>query len=285
MSTVYHLLCRKLNKFYIEHPGKMNAFKEARPNNCAPEKTTSIVETRTRSPATWRKTKELNFSEDNVQTVVSSLNGWDSKEKENIDEDLCKINVPACRARLSSPSREDLSEGNVPDSNEIDKVPDSPSTANVDSEPREDETNEKKERSCSLSSETGLEISRKISCNCSSAEVMNMNGRKLSFNLLSHISIESKSTAANETPRNTSLKTSSLNNVANHLLSETGSRVSLTRLDAIKHDDMGKEHNVKPSSKPRPKEMSIGKVSPFNARIISIPLTPVKRNSVDKVIS
>lgn len=221
-----------------------------------------------------------NSSKKRREFAVRTVNACDFNDKKQTTPNETKpesekLTLPcAGREQLSSPSKENLSKLDE----ELAQNPkslhqDDPISEKSINEIDEDNSSEQKDRTCSVLSDGGIEISRKDSCNYSSVQVMAVNGRRLS-----HISVESKA--------------------------ETGKKSATVDLDE-KNEQEGKEstvNNHENSSRrisetksvapqgrisPRlsaPNTPSIGKVSPINAKIISIPLQPMKMEFPEKVI-
>ena len=268
-STVYHLLQRKLRKYYIKHPEK------AEPTiNDVTYNSESVRNSR----GADRDKENRTPSKTRAECPVATVNACDFNDKEESTQNEAGLETknlaaPAAREQLSSSSRENLSK--------LDKeIPANDSSlqgngisAKIESETDGDASSEQKDRTCSVLSDAGIEISRKTSFNYSSVEVMAVNGRKLSLNL-SHISLESKATVNKESSEQNGEegKENALNN-----REETPRRVPETKPMAPQERTSPRHSNTNTPS--------IGKVSLINAKIISIPLQQSKLDSPDKVIT
>ena len=183
------------------------------------------------------------------------------------------LTVPAGGKELHSPSQENLSkiDGELVEnasSLQGDRI-----SEKLESEIDRHASGEEKDRTCSVLSDAGIEISRRTSCNYSSVEVAGVNGRRLSKNL-SHILIESKTTVDKESTEHDEQE--GKENAVN------SSVKSPRRVIETKH--AGPQERSSPRHL-RANTPSIGKVSLKNAKIISIPLQQMKLDSPDKVIT
>lgn len=179
------------------------------------------------------------------------------------------LTVPAGRKELHSLSQENLSKLDGDLLENARNIQGDMISEKLESETDRDASGEQKDRTCSVLSDAGIEISRKTSCNYSSVEVAGVNGRKLSMNL-SHILIESKATVDKE---------STEQNEQERKENTVNTRVgSPRRVIETKHAGSSPRHS-------RANTPSIGKVSLINAKIISIPLQQMKLDSPDKVIT
>ena len=180
--------------------------------------------------------------------------------------------VPAGRKELLSPSQENLSKLDEELSENASSLQGDLISEKLESETDRDAFGEQKDRTCSVLSDAGIEISRKTSCNYSSVEVAGLNGRKLSMNL-SHILIESKATVDKESSEQNEQekKEKTVNSRG-----ESPRRVIDTK-PAAPQERSSPRHS-------RANTPPIGKVSLINSKIISIPLQQMKLDSPDKVI-
>ena len=279
-ATVYHLLKRKLKKYYIKHPGKAQ-----RPTNTdtVKQSTQSVRNSSETVQEKENKNQVIKRPECTVATaVVCDFNDKEEKtQRENQevkDEDSKKLKVSTCRRRLSSPSQEDLSVLNGELSENAGSPRNDTDTGKLD----EDEADGvEKDETCSVLSTAGIEITRKDSLNYSSVEVMTVKGHKLSLNL-SHISLESKVTVDQELLKNASDK--NLEEHGDRESKETAENVfkeSPRRAELI--PSLPQDKTSKSPRHPGPNTPSIGKVSLINSKIISIPLQQTKQDSPDKV--
>lgn len=266
-STVYHLLQRKLKKYYVKHPGKAE-----RTMNDVTYNSESVRDSR----GAGRDKENRNSSKKRAECAVATVNVCDFNNKEESTPNEAGLEtknlaVPAFREELSSPSRENLSklEG------ELSENTTSPQGDQVsaESETNGDASGEQRDRTCSILSDAGIEISRKTSVNYSSVEVMGVNGRKLSMNL-SHISLESKATFNKESNEQNGQegKESAVNS------HEVSPRRTVETKSITSQERTSPRHSG-------PNTPAIGKVSLINAKIISIPLQQMKLDSPDKVIA
>jgi len=281
-STVYHLLKRKLTKYYIKHPGKAERLLNAERIKGSSETVKNSKETvqekdnenqvKKRPECTVPTAVVCDFNDKTVKTQKE-------EEKEDIkDIDSKKLTVPTCRKRLSSQSQENLSAASKEELSENIGSP----KDDKDSEKFDSETNGvESDKTCSILSSAGIEISRKNSLNYSSVEVMAVKGRKLSLNL-SHISVESKATADNESLKNTSAKNlDEQDGKEKKEAAENDQKESPRRVETI--PNLPQEKTSKSPRHSVPNTPSIGKVSLINAKVISIPLQQTKQDSPDKV--
>ena len=182
------------------------------------------------------------------------------------------LTVPAGRKDLHSPSQENLSKLDGELSENASSLQGDLASEKSEGESDRDVSDEQKDRTCSVLSDTGFEISRKTSCNYSSVEVAGVNGRKLSTNL-SHILVESKATVDKEpTEQNEQEKENTVNN------REESPRRAIDTSTAAPKERSSPRHS-------QANTPSIGKVPLTNAKIISIPLQQMKLDSPDKVIT
>ena len=270
-STVYHLLQRKLKRYYVKHPGEAGRVMNDVTFNSEPVRNSSTA------------TPELeirNSSKKRREFAVTTVNACDFNDKKQTTPNETKpesekLTLPcAGREQLSSPSKENLSKLDE----ELAENPkslhqDDPISEKSINEIDEDNSSEQKDRTCSVLSDGGIEISRKDSCNYSSVQVMAVNGRRLS-----HISVESKAETSKKSAtvdldekNEQEGKESTVNNHEN-----SSRRISETK-------SVAPQGRISPRLS-APNTPSIGKVSPINAKIISIPLQPMKMEFPEKVI-
>lgn len=223
-----------------------------------------------------REKENKNSSKKRAECAVATVNVCDFIDKEESTPNEAGLEtknlaVPAGREELSSPSRENLSklDGELSE-NASSRQSDGTSTK-FESETDGDVSSEQKDRTCSILSDAGIEISRKTSFNYSSVEVMAVNGRKMSMNL-SHISLESKATVNKESSEQNEQEGKE-NAVNSH-------EVSPRRIIETKPITSQEKNSPRHSN---PNTPSIGKVSLINAKIVSIPLQQMKLDSPDKV--
>lgn len=259
-STVYHLLQRKLKRYYVKHPGKADHTINDVAFNSEPIRN---------SPTVTPELENKNSSKKRREFAVTAVNACDFNDKMQTTPNETtleseKLAVPReGREQLSSPSQENLSlldeelAENPNSSHQGDPISEK-SINGID----DDNSSEKKDRTCSVLSDDRIEISRKDSCNYSSVEIMAVNGRRLS-----HTSGESKDLEDKNEPE---VKETTVNNHEN-----SSRRISETKFVAPQ------EKNSPRLSTPN--TPSIGKVSPINAKIISIPLQSMKMEFPDKV--
>ena len=280
---MYHLLKRKLKKYYIKHPEKAKLITDAETIKGSTE---SVKDSRGIAQDKENKNPIKNKPECIVATaVVCDFNDKEEiiqkEQKEGNDSDSKKLEVPTCRKRLSSASSENLStpNGELPESKT-----DTPKEDAVTSKLESETDGAEKSETCNIFSSAGIEISRKNSCNYSSVEVMAIKGRRLSLNL-SHISVESKITLDEEP-----LKNSSVENIDEHSeRKETtveDKMVSPRRVDTMPNLTQEKTLQKSPRHTTPNTPSKVGKVSLINSKVISIPLQPTRQDSsVDKVIT
>ncbi|KAJ7385718.1 hypothetical protein OS493_013749 [Desmophyllum pertusum] len=269
-STVYNLLHRKLKKYYIKHPGKAERTKM---NDVTSE---SVRNSRAGAA---RDKENRNPSKKRVECAVATVKVCDFNDKEEetapneADLESKKLAVPAGRQQLSSPSQENLSklDGELSNILQGDR-----NSAKFESETDGGGSGEQKDRTCSILSDAGIEISRKTSCNYSSVEVMGVNGRRLSMNL-SHISVESKVTMDKESSWMNLGEHSEREGKENAVNCPEGSPRRIIETKPITPQERSLPRHAGPNTP------SIGKVSLINAKIISIPLQQTKLDSPDKV--
>ena len=278
-ATVYHLLRRKLKKYYIRHPEKAKLMANA-------EIISANTESVKDSGGTAQEKENKNIIKKRHEcpvatAVVCDFNGNEEKTQNGLKEsDSKKLDVPMNRNRLSSASSENLS---VPNR----KLPEGKngSMSVSDSYKLEKGTDDAdKPETCSIFSNAGIEISRKDSCNYSSVEVMAVKGRSLSVNL-SHISVESKATGdeLKETSVEKLNERGGRENEENETKDKTGSPRFSEAMPALAKDNITQKlpRNAGPSTPSK-----VGKVSVFNSKVISIPLQHKKQDSVaDKVVT
>ena len=267
---MYHLLKRKLKKYYIKHPGKVERTTNT---ETIKESTETVKNCRGTTEEKENKNPIKKRPECTVATaVVCDFSDKEEKsQKEVKDSDSKKLEVPTRRNQLSSPSQENLSTSN----GELSENPSSPKD-DLDTAVFESETDGvEKDVTCCILSGAGIEISRKNSCNYSSVEVMAVKGRRLSLNL-SHISVESKVTVGDEPLKNTSVK-----NLEETV--ENSEKESPRRSEAM--PNIPQEKTSKSPRHSGCNAPSIGKVSLINSKVISIPLQQAKQDSPDKVIT
>ena len=278
-ATVYHLLRRKLKKYYIKHPGKAQ-----RPTNAdtMKESTESTRKSRETAQEKEKKNQVIKRPQCTVPTaVVCDFNDKEDKtqkeDQEEKDSDSKKLKVPTCRRRLSSPSHEDLSALNGEHSEDVGSPRNDKGTEKLG----EDETDGvEKDETCSVLSTAGIEITRKDSLNYSSVEVMAVKGRRLSLNL-SHISLESKVTVDQVPMKNASDK-----NLDEHGDTESKETAENVMKESPRRaPSLAQDKTLKSPRQPGSNTPSIGKVSLINSKIISIPLQQTKQDSPDKVTS
>lgn len=265
---MYHLLQRKLKKYYVKHPGKAE-----RTMNDVTYNSESVRDSR----GAGRDKENRNSSRKRAECAVTTVKVCDLNDKEESTPNEAGLEtknlaVPAGREELSSPSRENLSKLDGELSENTNGPQDDGISAKIESETDGDASCEQKDRTCSILSDAGIEISRKTSVNYSSVEVMGVNGRKLSMNL-SHISLESKATFNKESSEHNG-QGGKENAVNSHELSPR--RIVETK--PITPQERASPRHSNPNTP------AIGKVSLINAKIISIPLQQMKLDSPDKVI-
>ncbi len=260
-STVYHLLQRKLKKYYVKHPGKAE-----RTMNDVTYNSASVRDSR----GAGRDKENRNSSQKKAECTVATVNVCDFNDKEESTPnetglETKNLAIPAGREELSSPSRENLSKLDVDLSEDANGPQNNGISAKIKNETDGDASDEQRDRTCSILSDAGIEISRKTSLNYSSVEVMGVNGRRLSMNL-SHISLESKATFNKES-------------------SEQNGQEG--KENAVNSHEVSPRRTPQERTSPRhsnPNTPAIGKVSLINAKIISIPLQQMKLDPPDKVI-
>lgn len=279
-ATVYHLLRRKLKKYYINHPAKAQRTTNAESIKDNIESVKNYWETNQEKE---NKNQAIKRPECSVATVVAcDFDDKDEKtlkeEQEVNDSESKKLKVPICRRRLSSQSQENLSASNE------ELTENKTSNQNErDTEKLNDETDAaENDETCNVLSNTGIEISRKNSLNYSSVEVMAVKGHRLSLNL-SHISLESKVTAGQQSLKNTSGENFDVHGDSEKQEpGESALKHSPGRVD-IMPSLTSQDKTSKSPRHPGPNAPSISKVSLINAKIISIPLQQSKQDSSDKV--
>ncbi|KAL9969303.1 hypothetical protein ACROYT_G021502 [Oculina patagonica] len=258
-STVYHLLQRKLKKYYVKHPGKAE-----RTMNDVTYNSASVRDSR----GAGRDKENRNSSQKKAECTVATVNVCDFNDKEESTPnetglETKNLAIPAGREELSSPSRENLSKLDVDLSEDANGPQNNGISAKIKNETDGDASDEQRDRTCSILSDAGIEISRKTSLNYSSVEVMGVNGRRLSMNL-SHISLESKATFNKES-------------------SEQNGQEG--KENAVNSHEVSPRRTPQERTSPRhsnPNTPAIGKVSLINAKIISIPLQQMKLDPPDK---
>ena len=190
----------------------------------------------------------------------------ESTSKEGLETK--NLMIPAGRKELPSSSQENLSKLDGELLENANSLQGDLITEKLESETDRDVSVEQKDRTCSVLSDAGIEISRKTSCNYSSVEVAGVNGQKLSMNL-SHILIESKATVDKES--------------TDHNEEERKENTVNSRVESPRRVTESKHAGLSPRQS-RANTPSIGKVPLINAKIISIPLQQIKLDSSDKVI-
>ena len=289
---MYHLLQRKLTRYYIKHPRKATRNSESVTNNtesvtnnseCVTNNTESVTnnyesvtnnsESVTNSRGTSQDKENKNAIEKRAECKVATVKACDFNDKQksasNEDLETKNLTVPVGRKELHSSSQDNLSKLDGELLENVSSPQGDVITEKLESETDGDVSVEQKDRTCSVLSDAGIEISRKTSCNYSSVEVAGENGQKLSMNL-SHIFIEGKATVDKETAEH---------NEEERKENTVNSRVeSPRRVTESKHAGPSPRHS-------RANTPSIGKVPLINAKIISIPLQQIKLDSSDKVIT
>ena len=280
-ATVYHLLQRKLKKYYIRHPEKAKLMANAEITSANSE---SVISKDSCGTAQEKDNKNIvkKRHECTVATaVVCDFNANEEKTQNGHKKsDSTKLDVLLNRNRLSSASSENLSAPK-------EKLPEGKngSVGDDDSAKLENETERTdKPETCNIFSNAGIEISRKDSCNYSSVEVMAVKGRSLSLNL-SHISVESKATGdeLKDTSADKLNERGGRENVENGTKDKTGSPRFSEAMPALTKDNRTQKspRNAVPTTPSK-----VGKVSVFNSKVISIPLQHKKQDSVaDKVVT
>lgn len=275
-STVYHLLQRKLRRYYIKHPRKAERTMNDVTNNS--ESVTNNYESVRNSRGASRDKENKNAIKKRAECKVATVEACDFNDKQEATPNEAGLEtknlaVPGGREELLSPSQENLSKLDGELSENASSLQGDLISEKLESETGGDASGEQKDRTCSVLSDAGIEISRKTSCNYSSVEVVGVNGRTLSMNL-SHILIESKATVDKESSEHNEQerKENAVNSPG-----ESPRRVTETK-------------TVTPQERTSPRHSrantpSIGKVSLINAKIISIPLQQMKLDSPDKVIT
>lgn len=233
----------------------------------------SVRNSRRASPDKENKNAIKKRAECKVATVKAcDFNDKQESTSNEADLETKNLTVPAGRKDLHSPSQENLSKLDGELSENASSLQGDLASEKSEGETDRDASDEQKDRTCSVLSDAGIEISRKTSCNYSSVEVAGVNGRKLSMNL-SHILVESKATVDKDpTEQNEQEKENTVNNRG-----ESPRRVIDTSTAAPKERSSPRNS--------RANTPSIGKVSLTNAKIISIPLQQMKLESPDKVIT
>lgn len=268
---MYHLLQRKLKKYYVKHPGKAERMMNDVTLNSEPVRNSRVV---------TRDKENKNSSKKRGECAVATVNVCDFSDKKQTppnESESKNLAVPAGREQLSPPSQENLSKLDQELTENANSLQDDHISAKLVRETDEDGSGEQKDRTCSILSDGGIEISRKTSFNYSSVEVMPVNGRRLSLNL-SHISVESKATTDKES------STMNLDEKKERDGKETAvtkSEDSPRRISETKSVAPQERNSPRPSG---PNAPSIGKVSLINAKIVSIPLQQMKLDSPEKVI-
>ena len=296
-STVYHLLQRKLRRYYSKHPRKavrtMNDVtrnaesvknnSESVTNNSESVKNNS--ESVTNNSESVRNSRGASQDKENKHAIkrraeckVATVKACDLNEKQESTSDEAglereKVAVAAGRKELISHSQENLSKLDGELTENASSPQDDLISGELESKTDGDASGEQKDRTCSVLCDAGIEISRKTSCNYSSVEVAGVNGRKLSMNL-SHILIESKATVDKE---------STEHNEQERKENTVNSSVGSPRR-VIETKPAGPQERSSPRHS-RANTPSVGKVSLKNAKIISIPLQQMKLDSPDMVIT
>lgn len=280
-STVYHLLQRKLRRYYSKHPNKAERTMNDVTRNTESMKNNS--ESVTNNSESVRNSRGSSQDKENKRAIkkraeckVATVKACDLNDKEESTSDEAglereKVSVPAGRKELISHSQENLSKLDGELTENASSLQDDLISEKLESETDRNASDEQKDRTCSVLCDAGIEISRKTSCNYSSVEVAGVNGRKLSMNL-SHILIESKATVDKE---------STGYNEQERKENTVNSRLGSPRR-VIETKPAGPQERSSPRHS-RANPPSVGKVSLKNAKIISIPLQQMKLDSPDKV--
>ena len=272
---MYHLLQRKLRRYYNKHPSKAELTTDDVTRNSEPVTNNSESVRNSRGSSQDKENKHA--IKKRAECKVATVKACDLNVKQESTSDEAglereEVSVSAGRKELISHSQENLSKLDGELTENASSLQGDLISKKVESETDRDASGDQKDRTCSVLCDAGIEISRKTSCNYSSVEVAGVNGRKLSTNL-SHILIESKATVDKEsTERNEQERKE--NTVNNRVGSPR--RVIETK-PAVPQERSSPRHS-------RANPPSVGKVSLKNAKIISIPLQQMKLDSPDKVI-